>query len=298
VKIKINRLLKNICNACILTIKEIMVNILVPTDLSQVSKVAATYAVKMANLLEANLTLIHVITVVVPVRSAYQRQLKNAEDGLLRRTHDEMLSAMKPVAKQARFAAPIQYYVAIGSPFSDTLLKEAKKLRTGLIVMGTLGASGLKKVVIGSNTTALIGESPIPVLAVPEAAEFKGLKDIVYASDMRNLKRELKQLVPYASIFGSTIHIVHVVASGDLVDAIEEKMQRIITQVGYENVVMIVLADENVDDAIADYIKINRADLLVMFTHKPNFYERLFDKSVTRRMAFHSKVPLLAFRNT
>jgi nucleotide-binding universal stress UspA family protein len=275
-----------------------MVNILVPTDLSEVSKVAADYAVKMANRLEANLTLIHIITIVVPVRSAYQRQLKSAEDGLFRRTQEEMISAMKPVAKHARFAAPIIYHVAMGSPFSQTLLREAKKLRTGLIVMGTLGASGLRKVVLGSNTTAMIGDSPIPVLAVPAEAEFKGLKDIVYACDMRNLKKELKQLIPYATIFDSTIHIVHVTASAGKVGEIEEKMERVIATMGYEKIVTIVLADENIDDAIADYIKINRADLLVMFTHKPNFYEKLFDKSVTRRMAFHSKVPLLAFRNT
>jgi len=274
-----------------------MVNILVPTDLSEVSKVAADYAVKMANRLEANLTLIHVVTIVVPVRSAYQRQLKNEEDNLVRRTQEEMITAMKPVAQHVRFAAPVQYHVAIGSPFSETLLREAKKLRTGLIVIGTLGASGLKKMVMGSNTTALIADSHIPVLAVPSEAEFKGLKDIVYACDMRKLKKELKQLIPYATIFDSTIHIVHVVTNGQSVVEIEEKMERIIDQSGYDKIVTIVLADASVDSAIADYIKVNRADLLVMFTHKPNFYERLFDKSVTRRMAFHSKVPLLAFKN-
>ena len=274
-----------------------MVNILVPTDLSEVSKVAANYAVKMANRLEANLTLSHVITIVVPVRSAYQRQLKHEEDNLIRRTQDEMITSLKPVAKHVRFAAPVLYHVAIGSPFSETLWKEARKLRTGLIVMGTQGATGLKKVVMGSNTTAMIADSHIPVLAVPEAAEFKGLRDIVYACDMRRLKKELKQLIPYATIFDSTIHIVHVAANGESVVDLEEKMERIVSQSGYAKIVTIVLADASIDDAIADYIRINKADLLVMFTHKPNFYEKLFDKSVTRRMAFHSKVPLLAFKN-
>ncbi|RAW00742.1 universal stress protein [Pseudochryseolinea flava] len=273
-----------------------MVNILVPTDLSDVSKVAANYAVKMANRLEANLTLIHVVTIVVPVRSAYQRQLKQEEEGLLRRTQEEMIESLKPVVKYVRFAAPVQYDVAIGSPFSETLLREAKKLHTGLIVMGTQGASGLKKVVMGSNTTAMIGDSHIPVLAVPAEAEFKGLHNIVYACDMRNIKKELKQLIPYATIFDSTIHIVHVVTNGESFAEVDEKMEKAVARAGYDKIVTMVLADASIDDAIADYIRINKADLLVMFTHKPNFYERLFDKSITRRMAFHSKVPLLAFK--
>jgi hypothetical protein len=36
--------------------------------------------------------------------------------------------------------------------------------------------------------------------------------------------------------------------------------------------------------------------LLTMFTHNPTLYEKLFDKSKTREMAFHSRVPLLAFK--
>jgi hypothetical protein len=38
--------------------------------------------------------------------------------------------------------------------------------------------------------------------------------------------------------------------------------------------------------------------VLAMFTHEISFFEKVFDKSMTRRMAFHSRIPLLAFRQT
>ena len=274
-----------------------MVNILVPTDLSNLSKIAAGFAIKIANQLDANITFIHVLTAVAPVRAVLEARFKSLRGELLQRAEDEMIKTMKPVVRGVKFAAPIKYHTVIGVPFSNALRKESKKLRSGLIVMGTHGASGLRKVILGSNTTSMIAVSSIPVLAVPEHAAFKGFRNIVYATDMKNLKKELKLLIPYARIFGSTIHIVHVSASGNDVSALEEKMDGIVEKCGYDNVVNMVLADEDVDDAIDQYVSINKADLLAMFTHNPTFYERLFDRSQTRRMAFHSRVPLLAFKH-
>ena len=58
-----------------------------------------------------------------------------------------------------------------------------------LIVMGTQGASGLKKILIGSNTVKVIAKTKVPVLVIPEVARFenflmKGKNRIVLATDL------------------------------------------------------------------------------------------------------------------
>ena len=58
-----------------------------------------------------------------------------------------------------------------------------------LIVMGTKGASGLKKLLIGSNTVKVIANTKIPVLVIPEVARFndflnKGRNRIILATDL------------------------------------------------------------------------------------------------------------------
>jgi hypothetical protein len=53
---------------------------------------------------------------------------------------------------------------------------------------------------------------------------------------------------------------------------------------------------KDIDEAMEVYLKQNRCDLLTTFTREHSFYERLFDRSLTRKLAFHSKTPLLAFR--
>lgn len=273
-----------------------MVNILVPTDLSELSKVAADYAIRIANRLNGNVTLLNVVQVASPVRNTLQRKMRSWQPDLIEKTKDDMVRTMKNVARHAQFTDPIRYHVTVGPRFSYEVKKESRKLRSGLIVMGTHGASGLKKVMLGSNTTSMITASAIPVLAVPVDASFKGFRNIVYATDMKNLKKELKTIVPYAEQFDSTLHIIHVASSGKDVGMIEEKMETIIEKCGYDKIVNIVLADRSIDDAINHYITINKADLLIMFTHNHTFYDKLLDRSYTRRMAFQSKVPLLAFK--
>lgn len=273
-----------------------MVNILIPTDLSELSKVAVQYAIKIANKLGGTLTLLHVITIVQPTRATMRLQLKSLEKELMGTAKEDLEAFANDVSKQLKTNEPIRIKVVKGSSFNDTVKREAKKLRTGLIVMGTRGASGLKKYVLGSNTTSVIGISHVPVLAVPELGEFKSFKNVVYATDLKHVHKELKTLIPYLEKFNSTVHLLHVTRSLKEVSALEKKLDAIVSKEGITNIVCKVIVNKNVDEAIEYYTKEVKADLLTMFTHDVSFYEKLFDRSITRKMAFHSKIPLLAFR--
>ncbi len=61
--------------------------------------------------------------------------------------------------------------------------------------MGTKGASGLKRILIGSNTVKVIAKTTVPVLVIPEAARFenfllKGKNRIVLATDLDLLEND------------------------------------------------------------------------------------------------------------
>lgn len=274
-----------------------MLNILVPTDFSPLSKVAVHYAIRIANKLNGNITLLHVITITETVRASRRDQMKALEEQMISAAEEDLHKLVKEIYKTGEMSGSIKCEVARGASFQQTLLEQAKKLHTGLIVMGTRGASGIKKTVLGSNTTSILEASHVPVLAVPAKAEFKGFKDIVYASDLNHLEEELKVLIPYVERFDATVHVLHIASSGNELDALEEKIENTEKKLGYKNIVNLVLVDRDIDGAIDQYIQTSKADLLTMFTHKLSFYEKIFDKSKTREMAFHSRVPLLAFKN-
>ena len=89
--------------------------------------------------------------------------------------------------------------------------------------MGTRGASGLRKYVLGSNTTSVIEVSHVPVLAVPELGDFKHFKNVVYASDLTHIEKELKTLIPYLEKFGSIVHLIHIASSAERGGSVGEK---------------------------------------------------------------------------
>jgi len=273
-----------------------MVNILVPTDLSDVSKIAVQYALKIVNKLGGTLTVLHVVIIIQPTRATMRLQLKSLEKDLMETSREDMEAFVKSISKQLKTEVSIQVKVAKGTSFNDAVIREAKKLRTGLIVMGTKGASGLRKYVLGSNTASVIEVSHVPVLAVPELGEFKSFKNVVYATDLKNVQKELKTLIPYLEKFNSTVHLLHVTSSLKEVSALEKKIDGIVKKAGVTNVICKVIVNKNIDEAIDYYVAESNADLLTMFTHDVSFYEKLFNRSMTRKMAFHSKIPLLAFR--
>lgn len=273
-----------------------MVNILVPTDFSQLSKSALKYAIKIANKLGGNITVLHVMTMTRALRISMVEKIKSLDHDLIESAETELDTMIKTLSEQYKASKPIRFEVVRGAYFPSTLLREARRLRSGLVVMGTRGASGLTKAVLGSNTNSVIEVSHVPVLAVPEKADFKGFRNVVYASDLKNLEEELEILTRYIEKFGSTIHLIHIVPPGNQVDVIEEQIQQVLNKFSYKNIITLVLVDNDIESALDQYVEVSRADVLAMFTHEISFLEKVFDQSMTRKIAFHSKVPLLAFR--
>jgi nucleotide-binding universal stress UspA family protein len=273
-----------------------MVNILVPTDLSDLSKIAVQYAVKIVNKLGGTLTLLHVVSLTQATRATMRLQLKSLEKELMDTAKEDLEAFVAEISGKLKPDQQIKFKVVNGGSFSDTVKREAKKLRTGLIVMGTRGARGLRKYVLGTNTASVIEVSHVPVLAVPELGDFKSFKTVVYATDLKHVERELQILIPYFREFNSKVHLLHVTPSLKEVTALEKKVSASISQAGITNVVAKVIVNKDIDEAIDYYVTESKADLLAMFTHDVTFYEKLFNRSVTRKMAFHNKIPLLAFR--
>jgi nucleotide-binding universal stress UspA family protein len=273
-----------------------MVNILVPTDLSKLSKVALQYAIKVANKVGGSLTLLHVIVMEIPATASMRDRAKVLEKELLATAQEDMAGLVKETSKLLKTTQSMNVRVVVGTSFSETVKKEAKKLGSELIIMGTKGASGLKKYILGSNTTAVIDGSNVPVLAVPEFGEFKAFKNVVYASDLRHLERELKLLTLYLGKFESTVHIIHITSAQKNVAAAEAKIDALVQKAGYKNVVVRVIVNKKVDEAINNYVDATKANLLATFTHEHSFFDKLFDRSITRQAAFQSKLPLLTFK--
>lgn len=269
---------------------------LIPTDFSKASGAALRYAAGMALKLDAELIVLHILPYVASVGAGNFKEEKvreiiqtDAEKDCLRLIND---------LKSGPFAKlKIVHKVIEDGYLEDVVETFAKQNAVELIVMGTKGAGGLEKVLLGSKAAAVINNSSIPVLAIPKQALFNGLKHVVYASDLNDLISEAGAIVPLARLFGATLHIVHVNTQGSKKNIDEaRKGVELREALQYDRLTFRVINNEDVEEALEIFMKATNADMLALFTHELDFYEKLFGKSLTRKMAFHASVPLLIFK--
>ena len=143
--------------ACPLTKGE---RILVALDGSIYSEKAFDQAVSMATVCNSSLFAVFVV-------QPYPASLKPGpgfEEHIKRDAENFLQKAKERAAKQHVTCETI---VHVGAQPHESIVKEAKEKNIDLIVMGTHGRTGLKKLIMGSVAQKVIGYAPCPVLVVP-----------------------------------------------------------------------------------------------------------------------------------
>ncbi len=166
-----------------------------------------------------------------------------------------------------------------------------------LIVMGTKGASGMKGILMGSNTTSLIKNiKDCPILAVPEKFEFKEPETLSLATDLNELLSSglLNPLRELLLIHDLDLEILHVKNETALsVNQLENKklIEGLFThaQVDYKEIPF----DKSISNSINEYTKHNTIDILCMVQYQHSFIERLTREPVIKKVGFNTEIPLL-----
>ncbi len=168
-----------------------------------------------------------------------------------------------------------------------------------LILMGTHGASGIGKYIIGSNTSSVIEDIELPVLAIPEGIVFKPLTKILFATDFNDSDIDaIDFLAEIAKKNDQAEVIIYHVARGEkdktqMLDWFEEMVKE---RVKYTNLSFRYNRNNDVEEALNDFVKNFGISMLAMSTRKRNLLGKLFSKSLTKSMSYHTKIPLLAFQ--
>ncbi len=140
--------------------------ILVATDGSEYTKKATNHAIELAKLSGAELHAIYVIDTRYGCgpESCISTELSPERlRMILRRQGDDATKYIENIAKKEGLET--DRWIVDGNP-ADEILKLAEKESFDLIVMGTLGSSGIERFLLGSVADKVIRSSKIPVLTV------------------------------------------------------------------------------------------------------------------------------------
>jgi nucleotide-binding universal stress UspA family protein len=141
--------------------------ILIATDGSETSMRAAENAVSIGKKTGATVTAVYVVDVHRLAQLPGYTAMPGIKDNLMELMFKEGGEALEEIGDMARDAGvAYERAVAEGDP-GEELLKLCNDQGFDLIVLGTIGKSGLKRFLLGSVAEKVVRHSHVPVLVVP-----------------------------------------------------------------------------------------------------------------------------------
>jgi nucleotide-binding universal stress UspA family protein len=140
--------------------------ILVPVDGSATSNRGLKEALGLAKEQGGAVRLVHVVDESMAIGYAESGlDLEPMLEGL-RANGARVLKRALEAARKAGVRAESQLYESMAGPAASIILRDARKWRAELIVMGTHGRRGIRRLVLGSDAEHVLREATMPVLLV------------------------------------------------------------------------------------------------------------------------------------
>jgi nucleotide-binding universal stress UspA family protein len=277
-----------------------MKKILVPVDFSDASNDALKYTAELARSLDAIVRLLHVHTPQVSRHNPMSYMVNEQENEV---KHDSLGKLTSLINSFGDRYSGVKFELSVESgKIAEVILSEAKK-DVDLIAMGTQGVSSFEKVLLGTNTAEIIEKANCPVLAIPLGTKPYAPKDIMFATDYAPGDWEsAKVLADMARRLNATITYLHVTRADDEDELDQQRSQideftnEIKTSTDFPRIKSRIISDNNVFMGLDSVLQDSTVDLLCLSTRKRSLMEKLYNPSVTRRMAIHTQIPLLAFK--
>ncbi len=265
-----------------------MKTVLIVTDFSKASRNASLYGMAFAKNIGARIYLFNSYKIPNPA--------PGLNTGISR--YDIMMQTDKRLLEEAdeidQGRSEIEIICDEGES-SEAIVKSAKEKSVDFIIIGMKGSGKNVKKIFGSTATTLARNCRIPVIIVPEQAKYQTPKILVYASDSVVADTAIPVAITELSrIFNSRVFVVKV-ATGETGEFAKENKD---IRKNIPNTFFEYITDTDVSHGLNNFIVQHSADMLVMVPHKHEMFERLFKKSETKDMIFHTKIPLMILPET
>jgi nucleotide-binding universal stress UspA family protein len=262
--------------------------IIVPIDFSENSIKALEFAIFMADKKHGQITLVHVVEVVYDFASQAAIALDSMfTDG------EKMLK--KLVEKYEVSGVKMDYKITDGVA-SISVARIADEIDASLIVMGTQGASGIKKVLIGTTAVNLIREANCPVLVVPAQAKVSEIKKVTLALEFANHEEKFMDwIIIMCEKWGLVLEILHVQTNQGFKEELVILGMENYLKKKYPNLSVRIhtFYAESASEGLDLYLQEHDNMILVMCHEHRNLWDHIIQKSKSIQMAYHTHIPLL-----
>lgn len=269
--------------------------LLVTTDFSANSKGAIRFAIQWAQQTKQRLAFFCCLPYLRPTRWT-EAQFKAYSEGEKQKAEAALDRFVRDVYRTAGIKKPkFKCIVAMKDDVSRAIVGTAREIEATAICMGTRGAGKLRKL-IGTNSSAMVNKSPLPLFVVPANYRRAKIKRVVYGSDLEYIGKELKQVRSIAKRLDAKVTVLHYDYLAD-VDVARKKLEKIAAKYKSQDV-KFHFKKYHIDKSLAFHllrdIKSAKASLAILYTNRRRgWFDRLFLSSKSADVAQAAKLPLL-----
>lgn len=277
-----------------------MKKILVTTDFSSNSKAGLRFAIQLAKQEKVKLTFFHSYYIMRPT-SWNDVKFAAYEKGELKKIQARFEKFVRAVYRGAHTAIKKVECVLSESVLVDSnIIDYAKLYNYDYICISTRGAGKFKRI-FGTNTSNVIKNSEVPVLAVPHRYRSNKIQSVLYASDLIDLDKELIKVLAFTKTLKPSIELLHfdfpqeIAAKQKIMNEAKKKYSKQKIKLHLEDINLAKDFTANIESAV----KRSKPSLLIMFHHKnKDIFDKIFVPSYSAEYSFDAKIPMLVFNKT
>lgn len=269
-----------------------MKKILLATDFSESCKNALDFTLNIFRNENILIDLVHVYSIPIGTIALISENdstkliedKKNSVNKLLQEIMDEI-----PEKQRGETHATFGIY-----PSSD-IIELSEKINSSLIVVALRQKYSMIDRFIGTITANTISKANIPVLAIPNFARLGDEKSILFATDKpyskehsTEMAHEIKNLLTCCHMFNfETIYNIHIHK--------DEGIDITYLDTPVEGINFINSHANELDEGIYNVAKDKKVNIIAIKKSNRVFWERLYHSSLTRKLLFKARIPLLVF---
>lgn len=267
-----------------------MKTIIAGTDFSASSLNASMYAAMMAGKLKCKLVLINLFD--IPVVHSNSGLFFISFDAQKQRSQDKMekfMAKIRTVYPKVNMSSLL---------VTGSLRKEIEDFivahHVEAVVLGLGTKTKLSRYIYGSNSTDIAGRVKCPVIIVPENYKKHSLKNLLLcvdnAEELRN--SNLHDIEHFIELSKVKLKLLHVRTEEEVFDPVG---QAAVIR-GKKHKIDIVKA-KDIETGIVRYCKKSKAEMVAIISKPHSVFYSLFAETHTKKVAFASKVPVIAIHN-
>jgi nucleotide-binding universal stress UspA family protein len=193
--------------------------ILYPTDFGESAEEALRYAAMLASQYDAELIMMHVVSLFSDGPSTAEEQISEMEQyaekfaDQLHQQAEEIID--RTIEDESHKHLKMEKLIVRGFSPNQEVIRVTEEEDIDLVVMGTYGRGGVSHMLFGSTAEQVVRTANCPVLTVrhhaPHTFDFQRIRSILFPTDFSEYsKKALPYALSFAESYGADLHVLHV----------------------------------------------------------------------------------------